>query len=110
MAMVTIKRFSVWGVDLDPTKGSEQSGFKPVLVLSPDVMNNYLNTVIVAPMTTSLRGWPTRVQIEHQSKIGEVALDQLRTIDKIRLKKNMGLLKTSFHQDIYSVLAEIFSK
>ncbi|WP_440993183.1 type II toxin-antitoxin system PemK/MazF family toxin [Cysteiniphilum litorale] len=110
MAMVAIKRFSIWGVDLDPTKGSEQSGFRPVLVISPDVMNNHLNTVIVAPMTTSLRGWPTRVQIEHQAKTGEVALDQIRTIDKIRLKKNMGLLETRFHRNIYSILAEIFSK
>ena len=110
MAMVAIKRFSVWGVDLDPTKGSEQSGFRPVLVISPDVMNNHLNTVIVAPMTTSLRSWPTRVQIEHQAKTGEVALDQIRTIDKVSLKKNMGLLEARFHRNIYRTLAEIFSK
>ena len=88
--MVKISRFSIWGVDLDPTKGSEQAGYRPVLIISPNVMNNHLRTVIVAPMTTTVRGWPTRVQVTHDGKTGEVALDQIRSIDKKRLGKSMG--------------------
>lgn len=82
--MVTgaVERFTVWHVNLNPTKGSEQAGSRPVLVISPAEMNQHLNTVIVAPMTTRKRGWPTRVTIHHQGKDGEVVLDQIRTLDK----------------------------
>lgn len=105
-----VTRFSVWGVDLDPTKGSEQAGYRPVLVISPDEMNQWLNTVIVAPMTTKKRGWPTRVAIKHSSKDGEVALDQIRTLDKSRLTKSMGELAPEYHAEILDILADIFAE
>ena len=108
--MVKVDRFSVWGVNLNPTQGSEQAGYRPVLVLSPDVMNHRLKTVIIAPMTTKLRGWPTRIPIEHGGKSGEVALDQLRTIDKSRLDRPMDHLASNHHSHILSVLADIFSE
>lgn len=113
--MVTItpavaQRFSVWGVDLNPATGSEQSGYRPVLVISPDEMNGNLNTVIVAPMTTRLRHWPSRVKIRHANKTGEVALDQLRTLDRTRLVRPMGLLSAHYHGDVLAVLAEMFAR
>ena len=108
--MVKIARFSIWRVDLNPTQGSEQAGYRPVLVISPDVMNNRLRTVIVAPMTTAIRGWPTRVQVTHGDKTGEIALDQIRTIDKKRLGKSMGTLDKHFHSQVLDTLANIFSE
>ena len=105
-----IKRFSVWRVNLNSSQGSEQAGSRPVLVVSPDPMNDKLKTVIVAPMTTRLRGWPTRVPVNHDRKMGEVALDQLRTIDKSRLGRSMGDLRAAYHEPVLSVLAEIFAE
>jgi len=109
MGMV-IKRFGIWRVDLNPAKGSEQAGSRPVLVVSPDSMNGNLRTVIIAPMTTRLRSWPTRVSISHGGKSGEVALDQIRAIDKVRLGGSMGILNARYHDEVLSVLAEIFAK
>ena len=107
---MVIKRFSVWKVNLNPTKGSEPAGYRPVLVVSPDQMNDKLKTVIVAPLTTRLRAWPTRVPINHDNKTGEVALDQLRTIDKARLGQTMGALDSTHHNQVLSVLADIFAE
>lgn len=107
---MAIERFSVWQVDLNPTKGSEQAGSRPVLVVSPDPMNDKLRTVIVAPMTTRLRGWPTRVPIRHERKKGEVAPDQLGAIDKTRLTLAMGDLNSTYHNQVLSVLADIFAE
>ncbi len=108
--MVSATRFTVWGVDLDPASGSEQAGYRPVLVISPDEMNQHLNTVIVAPMTTRRRGWPTRVTIRHGGKTGEIALDQLRAIDQSRLARSMGRLHGRYHERILQVLVTMFSR
>ena len=105
-----VRRFSVWRVNLNPSQGSEQAGSRPVLVVSPDPMNDKLKTVIIAPMTTRLRGWPTRVPVNHDSKMGEVALDQLRTIDQSRLGRSMGDLSATYHEPVLSTLAEIFAE
>ena len=107
--MVGVPRFSVWRVDLNPTRGSEQSGNRPVLVVSPDEMNANLNIVIVAPLTTRLRGWPTRVRVEHDAKTGEVALDQLRAIDKSRLGRGLGHLHAAHRAPVLNVLAAMFA-
>jgi mRNA interferase MazF len=107
--MVSASRFTVWGVDLDPASGSEQAGYRPVLVISPDEMNQHLNTVIVAPMTTRRRGWPSRVKIRHDGKTGEIALDQLRAIDQSRLARGMGRLHGRYHEQVLEVLAIMFS-
>ena len=104
-----IQRFSVWRVNLNPTQGSEQAGSRPALVVSPDPMNEKLKTVIIAPMTTRLRGWPSRILINHDNKTDEVALDQLRTIAKSRLGSSMGDMDPAYHDQILSVLAEIFA-
>ena len=107
--MVGVPRFSVWRVDLNPTRGSEQAGQRPVLVVSPDEMNANLNTVIVAPLTTRLRGWPTRVRVEHEARVGEVALDQLRAIDKSRLVRPLGDLGAARRAQVLTVLSEMFA-
>lgn len=80
-----------------------------MLVISPSEMNAHLNTVIVAPMTTQKRGWPTRVSIHHRGKDGEVALDQIRTLDKSRLIQDMGILESNYHEQVLDVLVEMFS-
>lgn len=103
------ERFSVWGVDLDSGKGSEQSGYRPVLVVSPNEMNRNLRTVIVAPMTTRLRQWPTRVKVRHANNTGNVALDQLRTLDQVRLLRPMGRLNARYQAQVLAVLAEMFA-
>jgi mRNA interferase MazF len=102
-------RFSVWGVHLNPTRGSEQAGYRPVLVISPDEINRHLGTVIVAPMTTRLRKWPSRVRIRHNGKTGEVALDQLRAVDKSRLVRSMGNLHGRDRGQVLDVLGDMFA-
>ena len=110
MGVVGVPRFSIWRVDLNPTQGSEQAGHRPVLVVSPDEMNASLNTVVVVPLTTRLRRWPTRVRVDHDSKTGEVALDQLRAIDKSRLGRRLGRLGASPRARVLTVLAEMFAE
>ena len=110
MGMVAAMRFSVWQVDLTPTRGSEQAGYRPAVVLSPDEMNRHLKTVIVAPLTTRIRSWPTRVGIKHAGKSGEVALDQIRAIDKTRLANTMGELDAAYHPAVLETLQEMFTQ
>jgi len=106
---VVVKRFDVYLVNLDPTIGSEIKKTRPCLVISPDEMNQYINTVIVAPMSTRGREYPTRVICRFQGKKGQVVLDQLRTVDKARLVKRLGRIDSKTHAEVLSVLAEIFA-
>jgi len=105
--MVKVEQYSVWLVNLDPTVGSEIRKTRPALVISPDEMNDVLSTVIIAPMTTKVRGWPTRVKVSFQGKVGEIALDQLRTIDKRRLVKQLGKVEPSVILEVKRVLKEM---
>ncbi|MBS9774828.1 MAG: type II toxin-antitoxin system PemK/MazF family toxin [Tenacibaculum sp.] len=82
-----LKQYSVVLVNLDPTLGSEIKKTRPCVIVSPNEMNKYLNTIVVAPMTTNLRVYPTRVPVMHNNKNGMIAIDQIRTIDKIRIVK-----------------------
>ena len=82
---MVVRRFDVWLVNLDPTIGSEIRKTRPALVVSPDEMNAHIATVIIAPMTTKGRDYPTRVPCTFQGKSGQVVLDQLRTVDRQRL-------------------------
>jgi mRNA interferase MazF len=108
MEMVT-KRFDVYLVNLDPTIGSEICKARPCLVISPDEMNRFIATVIVAPMTTKGRDYPTRVQCSFNGKDGQVVLDQLRTIDKLRLVHKLGRIDKKTQEEVLSVLAELFA-
>lgn len=108
MGMV-VSRFEVFLVRLDPTVGHEIMKTRPCVVVSPDEMNHFIGTVIVAPMTTKGTNYPSRVQVHFQGKSGQVVLDQLRTVDKSRLAKHLGRLPEPATAKILSVLGEMFA-
>jgi mRNA interferase MazF len=107
---LVVKRFDVYLVTLDPTIGTEIRKTRPCTVISPDEMNRYMATVIVAPMTTKGYNYPTRVGCLFQGKNGQVVLDQIRTIDKSLLVQKLGRLGDSTQNKVLSVLKELFSK
>ncbi|MFN6326160.1 MAG: type II toxin-antitoxin system PemK/MazF family toxin [Aphanizomenon sp.] len=109
MAMV-VNRFDVFLVNLDPTIGSEIKKTRPCLIISPNQINHYISTVIVAPMTTKGQPYPTRVACQFQGKEGQIVLDQIRTIGKIRLVKLLGQITTEEQKAVLDILAEIFAE
>jgi mRNA interferase MazF len=108
MAMV-VKRFDVYLTNLDPTIGSEIQKTRPCLIISPDEMNRYIRTVIVAPMTTAGKDYPTRIACQFKKKNGHIVLDQIRTIDKTRLVKNLGSIDAETQLKVISVLQRLFA-
>ena len=108
MGMV-INRFDVFLINLDPTQGSEIKKTRPCVVVSPDEMNQGFHTVIIAPMTTKGKAYPTRVVCKFQRKQGQVLLDQLRAVDKTRLVKRLGALDTLTQSKVLATLAEMFA-
>ncbi|HEY3967465.1 MAG TPA: type II toxin-antitoxin system PemK/MazF family toxin [Planctomycetaceae bacterium] len=106
---MAINRFEVHLINLDPTIGSEIQKTRPCLVVSPDEMNHNLRTVIVAPMTTRGRPYPTRIACRFKGKDGQVALDQIRSVDQIRLIKKLGSLDAKSAASVVKVLQEIFA-
>jgi mRNA interferase MazF len=104
-----ISRFDVFLVNLDPTVGHEIKKTRPCLVVSPNEMNRHISTVIVAPMTTKGRNYPTRIPCSFQGRNGQIILDQIRTIDKARLVKKMGVISKSAQSKILNVLHDIFA-
>ena len=96
-------------VNLDPTIGSEIRKARPCVVISPDEMNQYISTVIVAPMTTRGRNYPTRVQCSFKGKDGQVVLDKIRTIDKSRFVQKLGRIDKQTQENVLALLAEMFS-
>ena len=106
---MVVKRFEVHLVNLDPTIGSEIRKARPCLIISPDEMNRYIATVIVAPMTTKGRDYPTRVQCSFKGKDGQIVLDQLRTVDKSRLLQKLGRIDQQTQEEVLSILAEMFA-
>ena len=100
----------VWLVTLDPTQGAEIQKTRPCLVVSPDESNLHLRTVIIAPMTTVERPYPTRVALTFQGKHGQVALDQLRAIDRQRLVRKLGRISPKAAASISAVLVEMFTR
>ncbi len=104
------RRDEVWLVSLDPTQGSEIQKTRPCLVVSPNEANEYLHTVIIAPMTTTERSYPTRVSIQFQRRRGQVALDQIRAVDRQRLVRKLGTAPARTAQAVSSVLVEMFTR
>jgi mRNA interferase MazF len=103
-----IVQYSIVLVDLDPTLGSEIKKTRPCVIVSPDEMNKYLNTIVLAPMTTNMKKYPTRVSVEHEGKNGMIAIDQIRTVDKIRILKVLGKLSKSEIKICKDVIKETF--
>ena len=95
---------------LNPTVGSEIQKTRPCLIISPDEMNRHIKTVIIAPMTTKGRAYPSRVSCLFQGKEGQVVLDQIRTVDKVRLVRKLGRLNSETSRDVIDVLAELFGE
>ncbi len=105
-----IKRFQVYLVNLDPTIGHEIKKTRPCLVISPNEMNEHIGTIIVAPMTTKGRNYPTRIKCSFQDKKGQVVLDQIRTVDKRRLVKKLGTINSKAQNSVLNILQELFAK
>ena len=106
---MVVKRFDVCLVNLDPTVGSEIKKNRPCLVISPDEMNRNIRTVIIAPMTSVNKDYPTRVSCTFKKKQGQIVLDQIRTIDKIRLIKKLGTIDSKSQSDVISILLRMFA-
>jgi mRNA interferase MazF len=94
-------------VNLDPTVGSEIRKTRPCVIISPDEMNDHLTTVIVAPVTSRFREYPTRVAVNHTSASGWIALDQIRTIDKTRMVRILGRLSPEESGKVKTILKEM---
>lgn len=94
--------------NLDPTIGSEIKKTRPCVIISPNEMNKHLQTIVVAPMTTTSRKYPTRIEVKHDRKIGWIVIDQIRTIDKQRIVKTLGRLSKPEIKEVKSILKETF--
>ena len=109
-----LKQGEVYWVSLNPIEGSEikgtsKEGQRPCVIVSPNVLNKYLNTVIIAPCTTNLKNTPFRAKVNSLEKTSEVALDQIRAVDKLRLGEKMGALNRQELQKCLEILRNIFS-
>ena len=107
--MVDINRFDILLVTFDPSQGHEIKKTRPCVIVSPNEMNKYIKTLIVAPMTSKIRNYPTRVPITFENKEGSVVLDQIRTIDKSRIIRNLGTLDTQTATLVLETLGRMFS-
>jgi len=103
-----ITQYSIVLVNLDPSLGSEIKKTRPYVVVSPDEMNKYLDTIVLAPVTTNLKRYPTRVAVEHDGMKGMIVIDQIRTVDKVRIQKVSGRLTKSEIKACKGVIRETF--
>lgn len=103
-----LKQYQIVLVNLDPTIGSEIKKTRPCVIISPDEMNKHLRAIIVAPMTTNSKNYPTRIEVKHDRKIGWIVIDQIRTIDKQRIIKTLGRLSRPEIKEVKSVIKETF--
>ena len=106
---VVANRFDVYLTNLDPIVGSEIQKTRPCLIVSPDEMNKHIRTIIVAPMTTAGKDYPTRISCTFKKKKGQIVLDQIRTIDKTRLVKKLGTIDPETQLKVISTLQRLFS-
>ena len=104
----TIKQFDVWIVEFDPSVGSEIKKSRPAVVVSNNIINDLYATVIVAPLTGTLRNYPSRIDTDFGGKGGQIAVDQLKCFDKTRLKKRIGTITKPECDDLIEMLAFVF--
>ncbi|MEG4915037.1 type II toxin-antitoxin system PemK/MazF family toxin [Microcoleus sp. B7-D4] len=107
---MVVYRFDVFRVKLDPTVGSEIQKTRPCLVISPDEMNKRIATVIIAPMTTKGRPYPSRIDCHFQGKDGQIVLDQIRTVDKNRLDEYLGQISADEQKAVLDTLVQMFAE
>ena len=103
-----VKQYEIVLVNLDPTLGSEIQKTRPCVILSPNEINDNLQAVVIAPMTSTNRKYPTRVKIKHNNHEGWIVIDQIRTIDKIRMVKMFGSLSEKEIRECKRVIRETF--
>ncbi|TAF74224.1 MAG: type II toxin-antitoxin system PemK/MazF family toxin [Bacteroidetes bacterium] len=103
-----LKQYDIVLVNLDPTIGSEIKKTRPCVIVSPNEMNKYLQTIVVVPMTSSLKSYPTRVVVNHNDKLGQIAVDQIRTIDKTRTIKVLGSISKKEIIKLKNVIQETY--
>ena len=106
---MVVNRFDVYLINLDPTVGSEIKKTRPCLIISPDEMNRHIRTVIVAPMTTAGKEYPTRIACTFKKKKVQIVTDQIRTIDKSRLIKRLGTIDPNTQLEVIAVLQRLFA-
>ena len=103
-----INQYEIVLVNLDPTIGSEITKTRPCVVISPNEMNKHLNTIVIAPMTSQSKNYPTRIPVKHDNKNGWIVIDQIRTIDKQRIIKSLDNLKDKEIESVKKILKETF--
>lgn len=103
-----VKRFEVWNIDLNPTVGSEITKIRPCLVVSPNEANKFLHTVTIVPLTSTVKPYPTRLDCQFKGKAGQLAVDQIRSIDKVRLISKLGMMDAPTCRNVCSLIIETF--
>jgi len=106
---MVVNRFDVYLINLDTTVGSEIQKIRPCLIISPDEINRHIRTVIVAPMTTAGKEYPTRISCTFKKKKGQIVIDQIRTIDKSRLIKRLDTIDSNTQLAVIAVLQSLFA-
>lgn len=101
-------QYAIVLINLDPTFGSEIQKTRPCVIVSPNEMNKYLNTIVISPMTSSLKEYPTRIPVKYNDKKGMIAIDQIRTVDKKRIIKTLGKLSKTEIKQTKEVFKETF--
>jgi mRNA interferase MazF len=111
MRTLNIKRYEIYFADLNPTLGSEIEKVRPVVIISQDEMNKYLETVVICPLTSKLHPqWRTRIQIKCAKKKAEIAVDQIRTISKQRLKNKIDQLSSSEAAQLRKLITDMYGE
>jgi len=105
--MVVLKN-EVWMTTLEPTVGSEISKTRPCIIFSPDVSNKFKKSVVIIPLTSKLKDYPSRVNCIFQNKAGQIVIDQIRTVDKIRLVKRLGTIDDTTSKKVYEMIKIYF--
>ena len=103
-----LKQYQIVLVNLDPTIGSEMKKTRPSVIISPDEMNKFLQTIVIAPMTSSSKSYPTRIEVNHTNANGWIVLDQIRTVDRQRIMKVLGKLTEKEIEKVKAILKETF--
>ena len=106
---MVVKRAEIWLVTLNTTVGKEIQKTRPCLIISPDEANKYLDTVVIAPLTSANKGYPSRVDCKFDGKEGQIVIDQLRSVDKSRLTKKLGVINKNTSLKVFAVLHEYFA-
>jgi mRNA interferase MazF len=105
---MVVKRFEVWNIELSPTQGAEIQKIRPCLIVSPPETNKFLNTVIIVPMTSTIKPYPTRFNCQFKGKKGQLVVDQIRSVDKSRLIGKLGVMDVKTSKGVCDLIVETF--